>query len=275
MRNTPYISVDGVIKLTDEVHISPFDRSLRMGDGLFETIRVSKGKVLHMGDHLNRLVASAFIFEYPLPDHGELVKWVLEYAQECRLKEGSLRITVTRGNGNGVWPPAELPALVLMTASEGIPYPDTLIEKGLKAVIIDEPRRCAGIMSRHKTTSYLPSVLARKLARESGGDIAIVLNQNGDVAEADAANIFIAMKDGRKLTPPIDDGALPGITRGRLLGKMSGIEERTISVQELKSADEIIFTNALMPVIAASSLDGTEKYSRSFFNACRAVLLNE
>ncbi len=79
MKNLPVVSINGSIVHTNDARISPFDRSLRLGDGLFETIRVHKGRVAHLTDHLNRLQASAVVLDFPAPDFDSLVNSALDF----------------------------------------------------------------------------------------------------------------------------------------------------------------------------------------------------
>ncbi|MEQ9448782.1 MAG: aminotransferase class IV, partial [Rhodospirillaceae bacterium] len=101
-----------------------------------------------------------------------------------------------------------------------------------------------------KSTNVLDSILAREEAAAAGADDALLLNTEGNVAEASAANVF-ALIDGGLVTPPVSDGALPGIMRGEVIRLARG-EERTITVESLERASEIFLSNALglRPVVS-------------------------
>jgi len=272
MKELPVVSVNGKLLHASDARISPFDRGVRMGDGLFETIRVRSGRILRLGDHLNRLLSSCVALDFPAPDHGGLVQAALDFMHKTGIREGALRITLTRGEAGGVWPSGDVSPLLLITASEGVPYPPAALETGLKAAVIDDPVRVQGLLSRHKVTSYIPSIIARRLALEQGADVAIMLNCDGNVAEADCANIFVVTDDDEIVTPPVDEGALPGISRARLLKAMPEIEERPVSADDLYDALEVVFTNALMPAAAAASVDETPLEEREFFRRALAAL---
>jgi branched-subunit amino acid aminotransferase/4-amino-4-deoxychorismate lyase len=116
-------------------------------------------------------------------------------------------------------------------------------------------------LSRVKCAAgLLDGVLARERARETGFDEAIMLNTRGHVAEATVSNVFVARK-GRLLTPTIESGALPGVTRAAVLNlaRESGIEaaEAELTLEDLNTADEALLTNSVMGVMPLTRLEGT------------------
>jgi len=272
MKNLSIVSMNGNIMPASDAKISPFDRGLRLGDGLFETIRVRDGRALYLNEHLNRMQSSAVILDFHTAEYDELVRMVNDFLRASGLKEGSLRITLTRGDGEGMWPPKELPTLLVISGAQGVPYPPEAVSKGLTAVVVDEPRRMAGMLSRHKTTSYISSIMARKAAVDEKGTIAILLNQFDRICEADNANIFVVTRKDEIITPPLDEGALPGITRQRLLEAIPDIVQSSVTKEDLYDAQEVVFTNALMPVMPASNIDGQRLRAREFFEEARALL---
>ncbi|MDW7553290.1 MULTISPECIES: aminotransferase class IV [Azospirillum] len=224
-----------------EARIDPADRGFTLGDGLFETIRVSGGTARHLDRHLARLADSAALLGLPLPygiaalaaAAGGLI------AAQGRA-EGVLRITLTRGTGaRGVLPPADAAPTLLMTLVSA-PPPAGPVE----AVIAQSTRRNEhSPLSRVKSLNYLDSILARQEAAARGAGEALLLNGAGRLAESSVANLFI-VREGRLLTPPVAEGALPGIRRALILER-DDAGEAPVSVADLLGAEEAFLTNSL------------------------------
>lgn len=230
------------------------DRGVLLGDGLFETLAVINRKPLRFGKHLDRLRMGASALRIPLPLDGQQATAAIQ--KLCRaekIDEGSARITVLRGAGpRGVLPPAEPAPTVLITV-----YAGTVGEaRPITAVVASSTRRNdRSPLSSIKTTNYGDAILARREADAAGADEAIILNTRDMVAEASAANIFCVL-DGQILTPPISDGALPGIMRDAVIAE-TGAQSRMINVDDLRCADEIFLTSSLSirPIV---TLDGAD-----------------
>jgi branched-chain amino acid aminotransferase len=180
----------------------------------------------------------------------------------CGLMEASLRLTVTRGPApRGVLPPSSPSPTVLMTAVPAGASPGT----ALIAVASVTRRNEHSPLSRIKSLNYLDSILARREAADHGADDAVLLNTQGRVAETTTANLF-AVIDGVVVTPPVAEGALPGIAR-RLVLEALEVIERPLLLQELYRAEEIVLTNSLgvRPVAAVDgfALGGRDGLLRS------------
>ncbi len=267
MRELTTVCFNGEIVEARRVPLEPFSRALRWGDGLFETIRVRAGVPEFLADHIGRIRSSAAALGFPVPRFEDLYDMAYRFLRASSLEQGALRMMLTRSDAGRLWPcgdPDPEP-VVLLSGSEGVPYPPELIARGLVAAVVDQPRRFAGFLSRHKTTSYVSSVLARRAAFQRSADIGLMLNQFGRIAEADVANVFVRYEDGRIATPPLEEGALPGITRLRLMRALGTVEEVPVTYADLTMASEVLFTNALMPVMPAARLDDRIFTQRDFF----------
>lgn len=235
------VCLNGAIVADDAARIAPDDRGFLLGDGLFETIAVRNTQAQRMNAHLARLRAGAAVIglNLPWPDVS-LAAWVEKTARENGLENAAVRLTVTRGPGpRGLLPPATPQPTVLITAA---PAPDTSIPVSL--IISHITRRNEhSPLSRIKNTNYLDGILARQDADRSGADDAVLLNTQGLVAETTIANIF-ALIDGGIFTPPVADGALPGVMRADVL-KLARGEERSITPEQLKGASEVFLSSAL------------------------------
>jgi branched-chain amino acid aminotransferase len=125
----------------------------------------------------------------------------------------------------------------------------------LRLVTVPWPRNERGATAGVKTTSYAENVVALAYAHEHGGDEAVFLNTLGNVCEGTGSNLFVGI-EGRLFTPPLSAGCLAGITRELLLEWVSTIEERDLSADVLRRADEVFITSSTRDVLAASAVDG-------------------
>jgi branched-chain amino acid aminotransferase len=245
---------DGRVLSSDEARYAD-DRGLLLGDGLFETVHVLDGRAPFLDRHLARLAASAAALRLPLPSSlAATVDGALPslHAAEGRPRRGALRVTATRGRAvvRGLTPTDGPPSLVLSLAALGDVDPRPLVAHVVAAPRIDPRDPLAG----HKTLSRMALVHARRTALDRGADVALLTTIDGDVAEADAANLFVVL-GGELVTPPLDRGVLPGITRARCL-EAERCVERPISRDELGRAEEAFLTSSLDGVRALSEIDG-------------------
>lgn len=218
------------------------DRGVTLGDGIFDTLAVVEGKPLRLEKHLARLSYGAKILEIPFDAMAK--KWrsaiddILEVEQ---VTEGSTRITLLRGSGlRGVLPPLRLNPTYLISVYSG----DVGSNLPLRAIIASSTcRNELSPLASIKSTNYLDAILARLEADKAGADEAIMLNTRGNIAEATASNVF-CVTDGQIMTPPVSDGALPGIMRACAIETLN-VEQVSITPDILLSADEIFLTSSL------------------------------
>lgn len=237
------------------------DRSYLLGDGLFETILVKSGRALRLPEHLRRLLASCAYFNYNRPTAQELTAAIQSVIAANALETATLRLTLSPRESQGILAAPASPLNILITFRRGEPYAPALYERGFTAVIAGTRRNEFSPASRHKTTNFLDSVLARKEAQSSGADEAILLNTQGRLAEGSVTNLFL-VSSGAVLTPRIEDGALPGIMRAKVLElcRAKGIpaREQALTPADLERAEEAFFTNSLMIIMPLSKADKRE-----------------
>ncbi|QHC35071.1 aminotransferase class IV [Komagataeibacter xylinus] len=222
-----------------ETRIDPADRGLLLGDGLFETMRVANGAVRHFALHMDRLAHGAGVLMLPSPDRNLIAQAVRDLLAACGLQSGSLRLTLTRGPGpRGLLPPAQVRPTLLLTAAASLP-PAT----PMRLVTASHRRDEDSVLSRIKSLNYLPSILAWMEAAGLGADDALLLNRAGHVAEMSASTL-VAIIGGEALTPPVSDGALPGIARGVLLAA-GMLREGRLSPAMLRGAEAVFALNSL------------------------------
>ncbi|EWY42682.1 2-keto-4-methylthiobutyrate aminotransferase [Skermanella stibiiresistens SB22] len=243
--------LNGALVAAADARIDPADRGFTLGDGLFETIRVAGGRPCHLERHLARLAEGAATLGIPLPHStAEIAAGLGRLLEGNGLAEGSIRLTLTRGAGpRGLLPPAAPSPTLLATAAPAAPSPPPA-----RAVIASVTRRNEhSPLSRLKSLNYLDNILARREAADRGADEALMLNTQGRLAEATVGNVFV-MLDGALITPPVSEGALPGIARGLVIERLQ-VLERPVTVEELHRTAEIVITNSLA-VRGVASLEG-------------------
>jgi len=254
--------------------LDPRDRGFTLGDGLFETIRLEDGWIGYLERHLERLRQGAEFLGIPLHwTDAEIETGLNALVAAEHLSDASFRITLSRGPGErGITPPA-VPTPTLLIASGKLPPPGP----PLRMVIATVTRRNeASPLSRLKTLNYLDNILARREALARDADDAILLNTRGLVAEASIANLFV-LSSGVLKTPPIADGALPGIMR-RALIERCGAVEASLTPEDLTTATAVFLSNSLglKPVAAIDGVKiGDDRSIAAVAKLARIVLTAE
>lgn len=225
----------------DTSGISPRDRGLTLGDGVFETIAIRGGAPVRLDAHLDRLFDGLEVLAFAeKPDRSALPNDLARLIQAEGVADGAARLSVTRGpGGRGLTTAGAGPPTVLITAAAVTPRTapvDLLIARRVR-------RNEASPVSRIKALSYLDNVLAFQEAEAGGADDALILNTRGAVAETAIANVF-AVHGERLLTPPVAAGALPGTARAAVTA-LFPVEETLHDVNDLLTAEEAFITNSL------------------------------
>jgi len=243
-KNGQIVSASGALDATD--------RGVLLGDGIFETLALLGGRPQFLDRHLARLSDGAKLLGIPLQtDRAGIEDAIRTLAADAAVEEGAARITLLRGSGpRGVAPPAEA-APTLLVAVTAMAVGET---RPVTAVVAKSTRRNErSPVSRLKTTNYLDAILASREAAGAGADDAIMLNTRDAVAEATSANVFCVI-GGDLVTPPVSDGALPGVMRERIM-VLETVIERSLTTDDLGRATEIILTSSLS-VRPVTMLDG-------------------
>lgn len=252
---------NGSLVDASEARISVFDHGLLYGDGIFEGIRLYKGCVFKLDEHLERLEKSAKAILLKLPwDRGELAEATCLACRANELEDGYIRMVVTRGCGTlGLSHLSCRDPQLIIIADKITLYPEEHYTQGLK--IITSPTRrinAAALPPMVKSLNYLNNILAKADANQAGCLEAIMLNDQGYVAECTGDNIFIRHGD-TWFTPPTAAGALKGITRGAVLDLMEemGMPCREINLTryDIWTADEMFLTGTAAEVIPVVDVD--------------------
>ncbi|OYX11171.1 MAG: 2-keto-4-methylthiobutyrate aminotransferase [Rhizobiales bacterium 32-66-8] len=231
--------LNGKLVPAEAAVLSPTDRGFTLGDGLFETLRVVDGAVLRVEAHLARLAAGAQVLALPLAGLN-LAAALTAVVAANHVETGVVRLTVSRGSGpRGVLPPVEPHPTVLIGAT-ALVAPASAPVRLMTCTVTR--RNEMSPLSRIKSLNYLDNILARQEAAARGLDDALLLNTRGQVAEASYANLF-AVREGTLVTPPVADGALPGIMRAEIL--RLGAREETLTPRDLAGAEEVFLSTSL------------------------------
>ena len=252
------VYLNGSLIPASQARVSVFDHGFLYGYGLFETMRAYHGKIFLLERHLKRLMDSAEAIGLGAGLAGvNLVKACLDTLRANRLEDARLRLTVSNGEVDAFpWAGISRTPTVVVTARSYTPFSAEKYQQGFK-VGISSVRRCQqSLISRIKSANSLVSVLARIEAVATGLDEALLLNDRGFIAEGGGSNVFL-VKSSALLTPSLESGILPGITRGVVieLAEALGIvvNEGDVSLDDLKQCDEAFFTNSMieiMPLVA-------------------------
>ena len=239
-----------------------FDHGLLYGDGVFEGIRIYNGRVFRLKEHIDRLFYSAKAILLTLPmTHADLMRATVETCRENGLRDGYIRLVVTRGIGTlGLNPNRCKNPTVIIIAGKIQLYPAELYERGMDIVTVATTRNLHNAVNPAiKSLNYLNNILAKIEANNAGVEEAIMLNSEGYVAECTGDNLFI-VKGKTLQTPPLSAGALYGITRGVCmdLARESGltVSEPNLTRYDLFNADECFLTGTGAEVIPVVKIDG-------------------
>ncbi len=254
--------IDEKVVDASQARIPVVDHGLLYGDGVFEGMRISAGRVFRLEDHLHRIGVAARCLGIELPGgQGKLEKIVLETARAYGQPEAYIRLIVTRGDGELSLDPISCatPRIICIVDRVRL-YPEAKRSRGIDLITASMRRPAADMLDpRVKSLNYLNNVLAVREARLRGADEALLLNAAGLVAEASAANVF-AWRRGVLSTPPPSDGALEGITRASILEIAAGegfeTREGSLGRFDLFAADEVFLAGTGARIVPVATLDG-------------------
>jgi branched-chain amino acid aminotransferase len=256
---------NGAFMPASQARISIHDHGFLYGYGLFETMRAYHGKIFLLERHLKRLLDSVEIIGL------ESTLANVNLGEACRqtmrangLVDARLRLTISNGEtASFPWTGVGGTPTILVTAVSYMPFPQEKYSEGYR-VGIASVRRCRTLISRIKSTNYLVSILAMMEAGAHGLDEALLLNDQGFIAEGGGCNVFLVMSSGL-VTPSLESGILPGITREvvmELAEKMGiGVTEGDVSLFDLERCDEAFLTSSMievMPLVAVRDIDGED-----------------
>jgi branched-chain amino acid aminotransferase len=258
------VFIDGKFYSEANAKISVFDHGLLYGDGIFEGIRAYHGRVFRLKEHIDRLFCSAKAIMMTIPmTHAEVMKAVVQTCRQNKIRDGYIRLVVTRGPGTlGLNPNRCKNPSVIVIADRIQLYPAELYQRGMAIVTVPTVRNLhSAVNPAIKSLNYLNNILAKIEANQAGCEEAIMLNSEGFVAECTGDNIFIA-KEGQLMTPPLSAGALYGITRRVVmdLATEAGmkVSEPNLTRYDIFNADECFLTGTGAELIPVVKVDGRQ-----------------
>lgn len=256
------IYIDGKYYSEPNAKVSVFDHGLLYGDGVFEGIRAYHGRVFKLQEHIERLYYSAKAIMLTIPmSPAEMVQAVVATCRANKIRDGYVRLVVTRGKGTlGLDPDrCKRPSVIIIADTIQL-YPPEFYARGMEIITVPTVRNLhSAVNPAIKSLNYLNNILAKIEANTGGCEEAIMLNAEGYVAECTGDNVFI-VKGSQLLTPPLSAGALYGITRGVVmeLAAAHGLEVRepNLTRYDLFNADECFLTGTGAEVVPIVKIDG-------------------
>jgi branched-chain amino acid aminotransferase len=257
------VFVNGRIASDRDAVVSVFDHGFLYGEGIYETLRTYHGRPFLYERHMRRLRNSARLISLALPfTDAELASHIRETMAAADLGGGEayIRVLVTRGVGELTYDPAATPtpSVVIIVKPQVDPAPE-VYQRGVRVVIVDVVRNHPDTVNPViKSNNLLNSALAAQQAMRRGGFEGIMRNYRGELSECTTANLFI-VKDGAAVTPALDSGLLPGITREFLfeVGRDVGVpvREQVLHDADLFAADEAFLTSTTREVVPIVTVD--------------------
>ncbi len=262
-RPEQWVHLNGRLTPKSEAHVSIYDHGFLYGDGAFEGIRVYNRNIFRLDDHLTRLFRSARALAIDLCiEKATLQSYVLETVRANGVVSGYIRLSVSRGVGLGLDPKhLKSPPTIVISTEELRLYPQELYDRGLDVITASTRVPPAVCMDPQVKSlgKYINSISAKMEANRVGAGEALMLNMQGNVAEASGDNIFL-VTNGKLTTPPTSEGALPGITRAVVMELVAEMgltcTETVTSLYDVYNCDEAFLTGTAAEVIPMVSCDG-------------------
>lgn len=252
--------LNGELVAEGEANISLLDHGLLYGDGVFEGIRFYNRRPFLAEKHLQRLFESATALELSITYSAEFLHLgINDVIKAFDHDQGYIRLVVTRGVGKLGIDPRHCSPNVFMIADQ-LQVHTTNTKSGIHAICASIRR--VGLQSwdqRIKSLNYLNNILAKIEANHARADEALLLNQQGYIAEGSVSNLFV-VKNNTLFTPPTWDGALAGVTRNTLLNLAQDLglqqQQHSLTPFDVYTADESFLCGTGFELMPLASLDG-------------------
>jgi branched-chain amino acid aminotransferase len=265
MRNEPdfRLNYNGILIDPQTAIATAANRSLRFGDGVFETMYWDGHKIHNLDYHFDRLFKGMAALQFDLSD-GFTKEFLSEEIEKlCEINSASrrarVRLNVFREDEAVLLPASNKPVFIIESSA----YPEENLAP-LRLTLFKGEMKSTGILSNLKTNNYLLNILAIQFAKDNGYDDAIILNSRGNICEATSSNLFMIQK-GVLFTPALSQGCVAGTKRRELLKKLPTlgfqVEETIITKDMIFEMEEIFLTNAIRPIRPVICIDNTY-YSR-------------
>ena len=250
------VNVNGRITPERDAVISVFDHGFLYGEGIYETMRTYHGRPFLYDRHMRRMRRSARMIELPLPFTDEELATQIRGTQAMARIDGEvyIRVLVTRGIGELTYDPKATPnpSVVIIVKPQVDPAPE-VYEKGVRVAIVDIVRNHPdSVNPMIKSNNLMNSALAMQEAIKQDAFEGVMRNYRGELTECTTSNLFL-VRNNVALTPPLDAGLLPGITREFIfdVGKDVdvAVREQVMRDDDLFGADEAFLTSTTREVV--------------------------
>jgi branched-chain amino acid aminotransferase len=231
--------------------VSVLDHGFTVADGVFETLKVSGGEAFAVSRHLDRLERSAAGLGLPIPDRDRVRAAIVETIEanaEALGELGRLRVTFTAGEAPLGSDRGEAGPTLVVAASPMRPWPESAA-----VITVPWPRNERSPLAGVKSTSYAENVLALARAHEHGAGEALMGDTRGRLCEGTGSNVFVVL-GGRLMTPTLETGCLPGVTRALVLEWSDAVEE-DIPFEDLAAVEEAFITSSTRDVQPVHRID--------------------
>lgn len=245
-----YVCVNGKLSLADKPVIFANNRGYRYGDGLFETMKMVRNKIVLEKYHFERLFAGLELLKIPRPrsfNASSLRMQIQALARKNRCTDlARVRLSVSRGNGGFTERKLDLQWLIECTALSG--DTNSLNKKGLLVDIFPGAQKSCDQFCNLKSANFLVYVMASQHAIENNLDDSLVSNVKGHLADSTISNIFL-IKNNLIITPSLSEGCINGVMRRWLIEQLKAagfdMREGVVTKNDLEAFDEMFLSNAM------------------------------
>jgi len=250
-----YLLYNDGVRETTEKFLSPGQVGLLNGWGVFSTLRVKRGVLFAWERHYARMRRDAEVLHVPFPDPEYLVSRLRRLIEANEAWDSTLRVAVVRNQG-GVFDSPNLDREFDLIA---FTKPLTNWGESMRLGLVPQARHAANVFRGTKMLSWCFNLTWNESARQHHLDEVVLLNERGEVAELTSANLFIVRGD-EILTPPLDSGCLPGVTRALILEELKipgyRVGESVLMPGDLEAADEVFVTSSTRDTLPVAAIEG-------------------
>ncbi len=266
----PSINYNGKILDAASPIIEADNRGLRYGDGLFETMKFSNGRILRAEEHLSRLWDGLELLEFELPKlftKDSLIQQIKVLVEKNNHNFARVRLTIVRGNGGLYDAVNHYPNYIIQ--SWQLPESNlSLNENGLQVMFYKDAIKSIDKFSHCKHNNYLPYLMGGIAAKKNKCNDAILFNNKGRICDSTIANIFL-IKNIEISTPALSEGCVAGVMRHTIIKSLDALGmtviEKEITETELLEADEVFLSNSITPFKWVASI-GNKSYRHTKIN---------
>ena len=252
-----YLLYNDDVRETTEKFLSPGQVGLLNGWGVFSTLRVREGVLFAWERHFARMKRDAEVLHVPFPDAEYLESRLRKLIAANEAWDSTLRVAVVRNQG-GVFD-----APNLEREFDLIAFTKPLANWGdsMRLGMVPQARHAANVFRGTKMLSWCFNLTWNETARQSHLDEVVLLNERGEVAELTSANIFV-VRGKDIVTPPLESGCLPGITRAVILEELEvpgyRMGEAMLTPADLAAADEVFVTSSTRDTLPVAAIEGLD-----------------